>query len=306
MLVPGIFFYLLFDKKIKTILSSKHFYIAFVFALLPVVSYYILREQAQPGYLEAVWHGELFPRFFNTSKNFTFAEHYYGFYLDQIKKYRFVHWVWALVLIPIAPIVLRKAPKEWMLWVVNALVFLLVISKGTKNDWYLAPAIPMMAGAIAISSFLIINYKPKYLIWLLVPIGLLGNASFNRARIYSSNPHEIFSEWDTYGISHFVKNDSNQVYLTSNVKIILDEKKLYEPYAFYLKKLEIEQNIKIDRIGYADIKPTDTLLIHHQSVFEYLKKSYNISIVDSNRYGAELVSLAPKDTTALLEVVSVD
>ena len=306
MLFPGIFLYLLYDKKIKTILTSKHFYIAFFAAITPIAAYYIFREQAQPGYLEAVWHGELFPRFFNTSKSFTFAEHDNGFYFDQLKKYRFIHWVWALPVVLVAPLLLRKAPKEWVFWVINSLVFLLIISKGTKNDWYLAPAIPMMAGSIATSAFLFINFKPKYLIWLLIPLGYLGLKSYDRAYVYAMNPHELHDEWQTYGISHFVKDETKQNLLSSNVKIVLDSNNVYEPHAFYIKKLKLEKDIKIDRIWYSDIRSKDTILLTHQVVFDMLEDNYNVSVVDSNRYGAKLVSLAPKGTTALLEVVSVD
>jgi 4-amino-4-deoxy-L-arabinose transferase-like glycosyltransferase len=306
LLMPGIFLYLLYDKKIKTILSSRHFYIALAITVLPIATYYGYREQIQPGYLEAVWHGELFPRFFNTSKNFTFADHDYGFYFDQIKKYRFIHWVWALPMALIVPIVLRKAPKEWVFWIINSLVFLLIISKGTKHDWYLAPAIPMMAGAIATSSFLLINFKPKYLIWLLMPLGFLGLKSYDRAYTYAMHPEEIYNEWQTYGISYFLKDEKKASQLTSNTKIVLDSNSVYEPHAFYIKKLKIEQDIKIDRILYSDIKPQDTILLSHQVVFDVLKGGYAVSVLDSNSYGAKLVAIAAKDTIALLEVVSID
>jgi 4-amino-4-deoxy-L-arabinose transferase-like glycosyltransferase len=304
MVLPGVALYLLYAKKIKVLLTTKHFYLALLTAIVPIAAYYILREQDQPGYLEAVWQGELFPRFFNQSKTYTFSEHGFSFYFRQIYTCLFVHWVWALPAVLLAPLLLKKVPLEWFFWFANGLVFLLIISSGTKHEWYIAPAIPMLAGAIATSLFLIIGIRPKRLIWLLVPMACLGKMSFDKSYNYIMHPYELYDNWETYGVSYFLKDEKNQPYISSNIKIVLDSKKIYEPYTFYTKKLALELDIHIKRIEYGNIEPLDTLLVPHQTVFTKLKEDYTISVIDSTQYGTRLLQVTAKEPLVQIDSIS--
>ncbi len=80
MLAPGLLVALLLNKKVVLFLSNKHFYTSIFTVTFIVSSYYYLRELRQPGYLNLVWQGELFPRYINQSSSFVFEEYTFWYY----------------------------------------------------------------------------------------------------------------------------------------------------------------------------------------------------------------------------------
>jgi hypothetical protein len=304
MLLPGIFLFLLFDKKMLTLLKNKHTYLALLLGTLPVFVYYYLREQVQPGYLHMVWEMELFPRFFNTSTELVFQEDPFNYYFNLIRHSQMEYWVWSLILVILAPFIAKKIDRQWAFWSIQAVLFLLIISSGTKNFWYSAPAIPLLAGAVAISIHLLISKKRKYNFVLAVPLAVLATLSYQKAYKYSLQPTERYYEWETNGISHFLKNENHLANITSGTKILLDDQYGFEPHKFYVEALKIERGLDIKRTELYNIKPYDTLLISHLSTLQKLKESYGIEIIDSSYSHTKLLTLLPKD--ALIQIDSVN
>jgi len=105
------------------------------------------------------------------------------------------YWVWSLILVILAPFIAKKIDRQWAFWSIQAVLFLLIISSGTKNFWYSAPAIPLLAGAVAISIHLLISKKRKYNFVLAVPLAVLATLSYQKAYKYSLQPTERYYEW---------------------------------------------------------------------------------------------------------------
>ena len=304
MLLPGIFLFLLFDKKILTLLKNKHTYFALLFGALPVFAYYYLREQAQPGYLHLVWQMELFPRFFNTSTELVFQKDPFSYYFDLIRTSKMEYWVWSLLLVLLAPFVAKKIDRRWAFWCIQAVTFLLIISSGTKNFWYSAPAIPMLAGAIALSVHLLVHKNRKCGFLIAIPLTILATLSYQKAYAYAMQPGERYYEWETNGISHFLKNENHLAQVSPGTKILLDDKYGLEPHKFYVKALKLERGIDIKRTELYHIKPYDTLLISHLSTFQKLKESYEIKVIDSSYSHTKLLTILPKDSLVQIDSVS--
>ena len=293
MVLPGLVFFLLYDRKMLDLLKSKHTYFAFLIAIAPVFAYYFLRKQAQPGYLNLIWTWELFPRFFNTAKEVTFKDAGFGYYFDLIQSSKMEFWVWSFLLIILTPFFTKNIDRKWAFWVLPSVVFLLVISSGTKNFWYLAPAIPMLAGAVSISVYLLIKGGTKRTPWVIIPLSILATLSFQKAYEYTSSPQEKYFEWETNGISHYLKDEKHVTNLSSNTKILLDEEYGYEPHKFYLNKLNIEQGLDIKRTELYHLQPNDTLLISHQSTYKKLSKKYQLEVLDSSYIHTKLLVIQP-------------
>jgi 4-amino-4-deoxy-L-arabinose transferase-like glycosyltransferase len=304
MLLPGIFLFLLFDKKILPLLKNKHTYLALLLGAVPVFAYYYLREQVQPGYLEMVWQMELFPRFFNTSTELVFQEDPFSYYFNLIRNSQMEYWVWSLILVILAPFIAKKLDRQWAFWSIQAALFLLIISSGTKNFWYSAPAIPMLAGAIAISVHLLTNKNRKYNLTLGLPLLVMSVLSYQKAYKYAMQPAERYYEWETNGISHFLKNENHLANITSNTKVLLDDQYGFEPHKFYIEALKIERGLDIKRTELYNIKPYDTLLISHLSTLQKLKESYGIEVLDSSYSHTKLLTILPKDTLIQVDPVS--
>lgn len=293
MVLPGLALFLVYDKKLLPLLKNKHTYFAAIAALLPIVTYYYLREQAQPGYLALVWNWELFPRFLNTSQGVTFKNEGFGYYFRLLKDAKMEFWVWSFPLIILTPFVTKKLDRKWAFWVITSLVFLLVVSSGTKKFWYMAPAIPMLAGAVAMSVHLLTRGHKKRTVLVVVPILVLAVFSYQKAYNYAFQPTEKHFEWETNGISHFLKNEEHLANVSSNTKILLDDVYGYEPHKFYLHKLKIENGLDIQRTELYHLEPFDTLLISHKSVLDTLQKVYDVTVIDSSYSHTKLLTIKP-------------
>ncbi len=291
MIGPGLFFALLFHKKLAVLLSNKHFYISVFLGLFIIGLYYWQRELRQPGYLNLVWQGELFPRYVNRSSNYVFEEYSFFYYFKLLFKEQMQFWFWLVSAIIITPFVVRGLPKSWTFWTIQCCSFLLVISLGTKNFWYLAPTIPMLAIVFSNSVHLLISHFKKNTEWLIIPVVLVLFFPYKKAYRYALNPHEKYYELETNGISHYLKDELNLKHLSSNTKILLDQKSGLEPHLFYVNKLKIERGFSVPRAQWNKIKQGDTLLISHLSSYVELNKFFNISIIDSSYKHTKLLSI---------------
>jgi 4-amino-4-deoxy-L-arabinose transferase-like glycosyltransferase len=293
MVLPGIVLFLFYDKKILQLIKNKHSYLALGMATLPIFLYYSLREQAQPGYLNLVWHGELLPRFMNTSSHLKFDNAKFTYYFELLKSSKMEFWVWSFILIAIAPIFTKRFNRKWMFWTIQSLVFLIILSFGTKNFWYIAPTIPMLAGAVTISVHQLIKTNVYMTVCVSLFLLILTTLSYQKAYNYAFHPTEEHFEWETNGISHYLKDEDHLAKVTSGTKILLDGNLGYQPHDFYLRKLSLEKGLTIERTELYHLKPNDTLLISHQSTLLKLKKIYSLSIIDSSYSHTKLLSIHP-------------
>lgn len=161
LLLPALFFYTLFTKNIKIILSSKYFYLGILSYLFFVIGYYFLREQYNPGFLKTVWMNELGGRYTTVIENhkepFTF---YIGFLWNRLLGFWFAFFVLS---IPIVITLTNKILKRLCLYLLScSLVYMLVISTAkTKLGWYDMPIYPLLTIVIAISIFVVFDVLYK-------------------------------------------------------------------------------------------------------------------------------------------------
>ena len=302
-IIPGIFIFLLSQKELLKLLKNRHTYISIILAIAPIVLYYSLRERAQPGFLLLVWNDELFPRYLNTSSNLEFAEESFWYYFRLLFNEQMSYWLWLLPAVIISPFVSKQRVGWWFLLIIIG-TYLLILSRGTKNFWYDAPAIPLLAALISVSLWIICNQfkNHKRLVPFLV-IGLLY-LPFKNAYHSSLKASERSYEWETNGISHFLKNEKKAANLTLNTHILLDDIYGFEPYLFYLKKLEHERGLEIRRTYINQVTPPDTLLISHRSVFNTLNERFDVSVIDSSAGHTKLVAIADKEYLIQIDSVS--
>ena len=291
MVAPGLFAALLLNKKAVSLLSNKHFYASVLTVLFVVGSYYWLREIRQPGYLDLVWHGELFPRYINKSSNYVFEDYTFWYYFKLLVNKQMSYWVWMAFVVIAVPFAGNWSLKGWGFWVVQSCFFLLVISFGTKNFWYVAPAIPMLAVLFAISLFLLVNRLKVNDKWAALFVFLLLTVPYNRAYKNALNTCEKHYEWETNGISHYLKDEQNLKKINSNTKILLDRTHGLEPHLFYLKKLNIKHGFSMSRTRWEELKHGDTLLVSHLETYKELKSKYHVSVIDSGYKHTKLLTL---------------
>jgi 4-amino-4-deoxy-L-arabinose transferase-like glycosyltransferase len=295
MVLPGSVLYLWYSKRLPGLFSNKHLYYATLMVLVLVTSYYLGRTYYQPDYLYAVWHGELLPRFTNTSETHHFRYISFWFYFEVLYKDTFVLWSILVPFTILIPVMKRKLTKKWFFWFVNGITLLLILSAGTKHYWYIAPLVPLFAGLIAISICYLFEKSNMLGLILLMPILLMGFNRYTKAYEDALHPTEKWDEWERYGISHFLKNDRHLNNISSNTKILLRPHNAHEAYQFYLKRLEQQEGLKINKTTFAELQIGDTILSHHKMVYDSLQQDYRVEVLDSSYQYTKLTVLHAKD-----------
>lgn len=167
--VPGMLIYTLLSGSLPKLLKDKNVYFAAGVLILIIASYYISREQLQPGYLQHVWKGELFPRYTNEENRFIHEDSFY--YYNNFFAYRFYAWIYFLL--PSCLFILIggdiKMKRILLYLVCIGSVFFYTISTGSKNFWYDAPLYPIMAMIIGLGFYSLImwlNAKTHIYKWI--------------------------------------------------------------------------------------------------------------------------------------------
>ncbi|UTW62279.1 glycosyltransferase family 39 protein [bacterium SCSIO 12741] len=152
-LLPGLFLYTLWNRKLLVLLRQKGLYIGLLGFLIAVAGFYLIRESQNPGYLLAVWKNELGGRY-NTVIEGHQGE--FDLYYNYLQDYGFQHW---FVVIPVGAIigwVHRHARFNRLATFSSLLVlsFILILSLAeTKIRWYLIPIYPFLSLLVAIAIY---------------------------------------------------------------------------------------------------------------------------------------------------------
>jgi len=142
--VPGLILYTLWQRQLFETLRDRRVWIALAAFVAVVGTYYLLRESADPGYLQAVVSEEITGRYFNVMHDASVTP-------MGVAEYVLVYYVpWsfalALALLPSARPADRRSRSlvNFSLTVATSILLILMRSK-TVLSWYPQPIIPFMA-----------------------------------------------------------------------------------------------------------------------------------------------------------------
>ncbi len=230
-------------SPMRSILWSKKFIAAGVLTVLLCGSYYIIREQLQPGFLPLVWHSE----YLRIAKNImTYHEHGFGYYFQNFHSLKFfTPWIFVVMVAMGYMLFVRKADdrkSQYVQWMVLALGYLLVISiPPVKLEWYDAPVYPFFALILGAACGEVIRLLPgrwKYLV--LIPAFLLIWRKMHFIQTDSIAKHAFEYEGsmlrqlkDPRDVTVFmpVEYAEHRLQLDFYRKVFLDQKKIDVPVA---------------------------------------------------------------------------
>lgn len=281
LILPGLLLMTLIYGQHRKIFMNKWFYLCALAFLLICSSYYLLREHMQPGYLSIVWNEEWFPRYLNTNEKFYFGSFF--FYIRNLALSRYTYWLYFLGAATIISLWQSRKQKRSLpvYLIVNASIFLLVISAGSKNIWYDGPLYPLMAVIIAIflvqipgflislikkNASLVLAFGFLVLAALFISPGISIMKKVNRVHEYS---------WDEelYAISYVLKNPAKYPEIMNKpFKVVFSD--YYGHLLFYAEALEFRQkkSIPVRHPG----KPAigEYILISETITLEKISKNY--------------------------------
>lgn len=292
MMLPGMALFLIYKKYFLKIFTKKAFWYSSALIILSIGAYYFGRAAMDPGYLEAVWDKELFPRFFNTSKSLEFEKPVSKLhYLSLIINRQFTFFIY---LLPFSLTFIfwlgEKRQKLFAGYILScAIVFLVIISSGTVNSWYDAPIFPLLAILIGLGLSIFykntkqhIGFKKEWKQVLLITFFTIGLFSFPYYKIVQKVylPDE---NYDYYGI--FFKQ-IEKFDISKNIFAYYSWRN--SGYLFYEKVYRDFKGWQIESCGYrgkmdkCDLQPRldQQVLICNTGIQNAFEKKYDSEIID--------------------------
>jgi 4-amino-4-deoxy-L-arabinose transferase-like glycosyltransferase len=158
--LPGMFAWVLYSRKLKSLFQAPGFYIAIILFIVLVPGYYVLRNHLTPGYWNTMWHFEVGGRLAQQEFLNPEPRPFYYFYKMMVAEDRLFQWIFILPL-SVGVIVWSKPSRERttglaLLFMLVGVSFSLGVSQ-TKLFWYDAPLYPLIAAVIGISFGLLVH-----------------------------------------------------------------------------------------------------------------------------------------------------
>lgn len=300
-IVPGMFLSVFVFGAAKKLFTDKWFYFTIFLFITVTGSYYILREIMQPGYLNAVWHWELFPRYANTENRFDSGTFWY--YAINFYKSRYTWWLW--ILIPAAltlPFLLKNEMCRFYYYIlINCLLLFVIISSGSKGLWYDGPLYPLFA--IIIGIFLMAVYKlclplmriPPLINCLLCFLLLLAIFFIPYCNIVEKNNRNSESPWDleTYNMSYVLRDHETLEKLPDPLKIVFDG--YYAHLLFYVQGENFKQGReRLQLVNYKKVSSGDTILLSQPYLLDSIKTLYPYEVIWDKDH-VKLVNVMPAE-----------
>jgi 4-amino-4-deoxy-L-arabinose transferase-like glycosyltransferase len=285
-ILPGLFIALFLFGSGRKLFTDKWWYIGTAIFIVLTGSYYVIREFMQPGYLDAVWYWELFPRYANTKNQFDSGTFWY--YAVNLFKSRFTYWIWILIpaIVLLSFKITRTYRKFFFYILINTIVIFLVLSFGSKGFWYDGPLFPLFAIIIALFLYhaylyTIGNIKLNETVKkAIIIICLPGIFLVPYWAIIKKVSQTAEYPWNTeyYSMSYLLRNDKLVERMPAPVKVIFEGPNAHLRY--YVDAVNYQQGKqRLLLHNFSAIESGDAVLISQQQVMDSIKLHYRHDIL---------------------------
>lgn len=159
--IPGLFIYVLSQKSIGAFLKNKHTYFGLLLFLVISLSYYLVREQYNPGYIKAVYENELGGRFLKAAESHQLPWYWYW---DNIREIEFQQWIYLLPIGLITAFYHRRTVQGRGILFAALLAFsywLIISLAATKLKWYDAAIFPFLSVVVGYALWSMVYWIKK-------------------------------------------------------------------------------------------------------------------------------------------------
>lgn len=280
---PAIALAAIFFGKVKTILTSRHFYISLLFFLTVVCGYYLLREHYNPSYWQAVLDNELGGRYLEVIEG---HEGGFWFYFEKIHQWQFAYWA---LLIPVGIVTgildNDKNFRKLILYVTGVvIIFALILSISvTKIEWYIYQIVPLLALLIATFIYYVFTLlekveTPGLLKYKILPYVFLLVITYRPYKeIFDVTYLAPEKEWDWsgYRMSYYLRDlAQGKIKLTEPVHVVFEGQAFHLDY--YVMLANRKEKNKADVKPKEDLANGDLIICSQDLVDRYVNDHYNL------------------------------
>jgi 4-amino-4-deoxy-L-arabinose transferase-like glycosyltransferase len=283
---PAWLLFVLLSGKLPVLLTNRYTYIGAAALMCFGIGYYALRNQLQPGFLQAVFQNELGGRYAQTTEGHA---HDFWYYFRLLASDHFFPW---LYLLPLGLLLIWKTRftalrQLWLYLLLLVVAHLLVISaSGTKLEWYMMPEYPLFALMIAISLYLIYDEimvrrsGPKVLSAIVIAfaLGVLFWSPYERILQSTYKPAEQSWDESNYAVCYFLRDaiDGKRT-LTANKLAHYG----YDAHARFYVMLCREKGINLEMSRWENLSPGDIIVVCHDEVAAYIEQHYHCTVTET-------------------------
>ena len=289
--VPAMAMYSMTQRQFIPLFTNKHFYLGLLSFLSLVLSYYLIRELQNPGYIAAVQENELGGRFLEAVE-----DHSDGlwFYLRIMVDHQLSGWY---LLVPCGLLTGflikdKKINRLTLFLMVMIVTFFVIISIAqTKLEWYDMPLFPFLALLIAIfvhyvfqllenlswaNQTLTVNILPFLFLFLIgiTPYGAILNKTY-KPQEDEGNQFEKYQ----YEMTYYLKAAVRGKYDLNHHVLLYDG---YSPQNHFYAKLLNEKGVLLAQKDWEALQSQEVVLANQLHVKQYLEGHYDHEILEVN------------------------
>jgi 4-amino-4-deoxy-L-arabinose transferase-like glycosyltransferase len=267
--LPFVLFWFVKEQKLVPTFKNPVFYASVLVFLLLGPSYYLIREWASAGYIDAAWNNDIGGRYGSAVEGHTGAWYTYILALttkDQVP--------WA-ILACLFPFVARSYPyytlrnfAYYCLGIGLAYQFIVAFS-GTKTGWYGAPSYPFMAitSGICLHAIWLRFAKPEHhdsgRSLMLLATFVLMPFVVGRTVFYHNNP-DLYQDTHDFGLSRVAQAIFKNEHKPSTSDILFCAEVYYPHLEFYRHMLS-QKNIKMQFVSRDSLVPGQVVYVNKEA-----------------------------------------
>jgi len=284
--LPILFICTLASQNLLNVLKNKHTYIGLLIPISALILFYPIREQFDPGYMNAAWHNDFGGRY-NTAIDGHAQPYNYYYQKLWVERARYFIWIFPLMLLYTLFSKKQRIKSVVILSASFVVGFTLTLSQSvTKIYWYDTPIYPFLALMLACAFRILImrieTIKHLKVIAGAVLLGLLTIPYLHNAKKSIKADRFSWEGPEFYEPSYLLKRAISGEKNLKNHKLLFDND-YFPHYEVYNTLLEKKQGYKISYRQYlAELSPADTIIYFQAHRFkDSLKNCFQIQILDS-------------------------
>ncbi|MFN8436718.1 MAG: glycosyltransferase family 39 protein [Cytophagales bacterium] len=309
MMLPGLFLLTLFNRKFLNVVKNKYVYFTALSCLVIFISYYVLRELFNHGYIEAVIKNEFSGRFLEVNEGH--SEPFY-YYLLNIWQDRFNKFLLIIIVISIPFLIKSENIKLIKNLGILIITFLLVISiSKTKLYWYDMPVYPLLSTLSAICLYSIIEKFSKYYnsnkyLSILIICIFVFPGYFNTLNFSLRNQLFEYERNDSFHINNYLQQLSEGE-VSYDPRFVVYVNDFYNAdQEFYFHILE-KKGINVKYAIFRDHKNFDPYVITSlNSIKSDLENKYNVEVLKIDKNQVYFLKLTEKSKNDVLKQFKTD
>jgi 4-amino-4-deoxy-L-arabinose transferase-like glycosyltransferase len=285
MFLPALIVYSVYCRKMS-LLFSRNFILGGAAVFIIVMSYYLLRESSDPGYLQNVWDNELGGRYLVTNEG---HQEEFLFYFKTLYNHHFSHWFWLFPLgILLASFTGNSRLKKLIAFsTLTAISYWLVISfSQTKLEWYEAPLFPLISIISAAPIYLVYSFISKLTaekgkaLRLSIPVILILATFYDPyamtlGRLYKPKPFSW--EKGIYEVGFVLQETLRKENSTPDYDICFEG---YHAHLRFYADIISDRGTPINSIKKEDLKQGDVVWVSQPEIKQFIESQYQFKHID--------------------------